>query len=72
MINKIKKLQNISNGAILVAADVADIYPSISHEAGLNALGEALDNKKNSHVVENILRDNLLKMEEFGLKKQLL
>ena len=72
MINKIKKLQNISNGAILVTVDVADIYPSIPHEAGLNALGEALDNRKNSHIIENILTDNLLKMEELGLKKQLL
>ena len=37
-INKIKSLQNIPEGAILVTADVVGLYPSIPHEAGLKAL----------------------------------
>ena len=34
-INKIKSLQNIPGGAILAAADVIGLYPSIPHKAGL-------------------------------------
>ena len=60
-INKIKNLQNIPEDAILVTADVVGLYPSIPHEAGLNALREALDNRENKHIPT----DNLLKMAEF-------
>ena len=63
-ISKIKDLQNIPEAAILVTADVLSLYPSILHEAGLNALGEALGNKKNKHIPT----DNLLEMAEFVLK----
>ena len=48
-INKIKNLQNIPEGAILVTPDVVGLYPSIPHEAGLNALREALHNSENKH-----------------------
>ena len=37
-INKIKSLQNIPEGAILVTADIVGLYPSIPHKADLNAL----------------------------------
>ena len=57
-------LKNIPEGAVLVTADVEGLYPSIPHEAGLNALREALDNRVNKHIPT----DNLLKMEEFVLK----
>ena len=63
-INKIKSLQNISEGAILVTADVVGLYPSIPHEAGLKALRGALDSREN----KQILIENLLKMAEFVLK----
>ena len=33
-INKLKSLQNIPEGAILVTADAVGLYPSIPHEAG--------------------------------------
>ena len=42
-INKIKNLQNIPEGAILVTADVMGLYTSIPDEAGLNAPREVLD-----------------------------
>ena len=42
-LNKIKDKNAISENAILVTADVAGLYPSISHQAGLEALKEALD-----------------------------
>ena len=48
----------------MVTADVAGLYPSIPHEAGLNAVREALDNRENKHIPI----DNLLKMLEFILK----
>ena len=63
-INKAKNLQNIPEGAILVISDVKGLYPSVPHEAGLNAFREALDNRENKHIPT----DNLLKMPEFVLK----
>ena len=50
--------------AILVTADVVQLYPSIPPEAGLRALREALD----KHVKKCIPTGNLVKMAEFGLK----
>ena len=44
-INKIKNLKNISSKSILATADVG-VDPSISHESGLNAIKEALENRK--------------------------
>ena len=48
----------------MVTANVVGLYPSISHDAGLDALRKALDNREN----KNILTDNLTKMAEFVLK----
>ena len=62
--NKIKNLQNVQEGAIFVTLDIVGLYPSIPLEAGLNALGEALDNRKNKHIPTY----SLLKMVEFALK----
>ena len=45
-IRKIKNLTDISEGAILVTADVVGLYPSIPHEAGLEALKKALDERE--------------------------
>ena len=63
-INKVKSLQNIPEGAILVTADVIGLYPSIPHEAGLKVLREALDSRENTQIHT----ENLLKMAEFVLK----
>ena len=64
--NKIKKLQNIPDGAILVTADVVGLFPSIPHEAGLRALKEALKNRES----KTIPTKNLVKMIEFLLKNK--
>ena len=64
LINKIKRLQNIPQGATLVAADAVGLYSIITHEAGLNALRKTLDNRENKHMPT----DNLLKVAEFVLK----
>ena len=63
-INKIKSSKNIPEGAILVTADVAGLYPSILQETGLKALREALDNRENKQIPT----ENLLEMAEFVLK----
>ena len=43
-IKKIKDINNIPKDSILVTADVVGLYPSIPHEAGLEALEKALNN----------------------------
>ena len=48
----------------MVTADVFGLYPSIPHDAGLEALGKVLDNRKN----KKISTDDLTKMAEFVLK----
>ena len=49
-IKKIKHLKNIPDNAILVTADVVGLYPSIPHEAGLRALKEVLDRRKEKKI----------------------
>ena len=61
--SKIKNI-DIPNDALLVTADVAGLYPSIPHEAGLSALKEAL----NKRTCQEIPTENLIKMAEFFLK----
>ena len=36
-INKIKELQSIPDGVILVSSDVVALYPNVPHGAGLKA-----------------------------------
>ena len=57
-IKKIKHKKNIPDNAILVTADVVGLYPSIHHEAGLRALKEALDRRKE----KKISSEDLVKM----------
>ena len=66
-INKIKNLKNISSKSILATADVG-VDPSISHESGLNAIKEALENRK----YKSVLTSDILKMLEFLLKNNYL
>ena len=63
----IKKLKNIDHSpqdAIMVTADVVGLYPSIPHNAGLEALRKSLDNREN----KKIYTDGLTKLAEFVLK----
>ena len=54
-INKTKNYSTIPGNAILVTADVVDLYSSIPHEAGLRALSEALDKQgKNCTPTEDL------------------
>ena len=63
-LNKIKKLQSIPDGVILVKSDVVALYSSIPHNAGLNALKDALDNRES----KSISTEDLIKMARFVLQ----
>ena len=49
---------------ILVTGDVVDLYPSVPHQAGLEALREAVDKRK----ARKVPTSKLVKMAEFVLK----
>ena len=44
-IEKIKRISNILDNAILVKADIVGLYLSFPHELGLKALEEALEKR---------------------------
>ena len=60
-IRKIKNLTDIPEGRISVTADVVGLYPSIPHQAGLEALNKAIDEKENKFIstVNIVKRQNL-------------
>ena len=60
------KLKNskIPEGAILVTADVIGLYPSISHEAGLETLRKALSERDSPKVPT----EDTVQMADFVLK----
>ena len=63
-INKIRDISSITEGSLLVTADVVGLYLSIPHELGLEALKKALDNRE----VKPIPTKDLVNMAEFVLK----
>ena len=63
-LSKSKNLKAIPENAILVTAEVVGLYSSIPHQAGLEALGEALYKRK-SHKIPT---EKLVKMAKFVLK----
>ena len=63
-INKLCKLGKIPDNAILVAADVVGLYPSIPHNVRQTALKEALDKQEQ----KKIPTEDLVQMAEFVLK----
>ena len=63
LMNKVKNIE-ISNDSPLVIADIIGLYLSTSHEVDLKALRNALENRN----YEEILTENLLKVEEVVLK----
>ena len=67
-LKKIKNLGSLPENAILVKAGVVDIYPSMPHEAGLQALEEALENRNH----KQISTEKLVKTAQFALNNNLL
>ena len=63
-IEKIKYLKNIPDNFILVNTDVVGLYPSVPHEAGLRALKEVLERRKE----KKISTQDFVKIAEVVLK----
>ena len=63
-IKNLKNIDYIPQDVIMVTAHVIGLYPSIPHDAGLEALRKALDNREN----KRISTDGLTKIAEFVLK----
>ena len=63
-IKKLKIIDHILQDAIMETADVVDLHPSIPHDADLEALRKALDNRDN----KKISTDDFTKMAEFAIK----
>ena len=49
-INKIGQIGDITENANLVTVDVVGLYPSIPHKAGLQALKNTLEKRKQKHI----------------------
>ena len=62
--HKIKNINAIPENAILLTANVVGLYPSVPHQAVLEALREAL-NKRKTHKVST---GRLVKMAELLVK----
>ena len=63
-LKKVKHLEQIPDGAILVTADVVGLYPSIPHKAGL----ETLRRRLNERGTPEIPTEDMVQMAEFVLK----
>ena len=63
-IKKLKNIDHIPQDTIMVMTDIVDLYPSTPHDAGLETLRKALDNRENKKVPT----DDLTKMAEFAFK----
>ena len=60
----LKNFKKVPDNAILVTADLIALYPSISHNEGLEVLKKQLDN----FYEKSIPTEDLVKMAEFVLK----
>ena len=63
-LKKIKNLCSLPENSILVTANVVGLYPSTSHEVGLQALEEALENRHHKQIPT----DKLVAMAQFVLQ----
>ena len=54
-IKKLKNIDHISQDANMVTADVVGLYPFSPHDAGLEALRKALDNRENKNISTDLL-----------------
>ena len=63
-ISKIKDLNNIPQGALLVTADIVGLYPSIPHDLALKSLREVLKKRK----LKPVSTDYHVRMAEFVLQ----
>ena len=63
-IDKMKRIEKIPDGFILVAADAVGLYPSIPQNEGISAFQQKLEEQPSTKIPTNVL----LKLAEFVLK----
>ena len=66
-LEKLKSVEGIPKGAILVTADVVGLYPSIPYDGGLEILRKQYDKFKDKMVPT----EDIIKMADFVLKNNL-
>ena len=66
-LEKLKIVEGIPKGAILVTADVVGLYPSIPHDGGLEILRKQYDKFKDKMVPTQ----DIIKMADFVLKNNI-
>ena len=62
-LERFKNMRSIPDNAMVVAADMVGLYPSIPHSAGLNSLKKAFENRVNKQIPKS----DLVKMARFVL-----
>ena len=62
-LSKVRQLDNLPQGALLVSLDVVNLYPSIPHEDGLSALSAFLEQQG----VSESSRSDIVKLAQFVL-----
>ena len=66
-LEKLKRVEGIPKGAILVTAEVVGLYPTISHDGGLQILRKQYNKFKDKMVPT----DDIIKMADFVVKNNL-
>ena len=66
-LEKLRAIGEIPKGAILVTADVVGLYPSIPHDESL----KVLRNQYDKFIDKTVPTEEIIKMAEFVLKKNL-
>ena len=66
-LEKLKRVEEIPKGTILVTADVVGLYPSIPHDGDLEVLQKQYDKFKDKIVPT----EDIIKMADFLLKNNL-
>ena len=66
-LEKLKRVEEIPKGAILVTAEVVELYPSIPHDGDLEVLRKQYDKFENKIVPT----ENIIKMADFVIKYNL-
>ena len=67
-LHKLKSMETLPEGAILVALDVVGLYPHIPHAEGLEAISSALNERENQEIPTSLivdLADLVLKNKNF-------
>lgn len=56
-LHKLKSMETLPEGAILVSLDVVGLYPHIPHAEGLEAIRHALNERENQEIPTSLIVD---------------